>query len=77
MITTPEQLERIDQTFDAAKEICRALAPLTGRAQQRLLVYFQDLVTDPEGDGSFHELEILKQVRLHLAGSKRKELSAV
>jgi len=62
MATTEDQVKRITEHFDTAKEICLALAPLSTRAQRRLLAYFYDLVTDADSDAGLKEVEILKQV---------------
>lgn len=60
--TTKDKIAKIERTFDTAKEICKTLAPLTERAQRRLLTYFSDLVTDPDTDAGMSEAQILKQV---------------
>lgn len=60
--TNAEKLERIERTFEAAKQVCIILTPLTERAQRRLLTYFTDLVTDPDTDVGMSEGKILKQV---------------
>lgn len=62
-----EKLANIDRTFDAAKEICKTIAPLSDRAQRRLLTYFMDLVTDPHVNGPMDEAkEILALVHKNL-----------
>lgn len=62
MALTKEQLQNIDEQFDATRSIVKSLAPLTERAQRRLLNYFADLATDPEVDWTQRETNILNKV---------------
>lgn len=50
----------IDQQFDAAKNICKTLLPLSVRAQRRILIYFQDAVQDSANLND--EYSVLKKV---------------
>ncbi len=75
MATTKSQDQRIEETFEAAKQICKVLGPLTARAQRRILAYLSDLVSDPDENGTLREVEVLKLVEDALRPQKETRLS--
>jgi type II secretory pathway component PulF len=52
--------------LDAAKKIVQALQPLSRRAQERVITYITDVITDPLENGTSRELAIMESVRVAL-----------
>ncbi len=65
-----EQTKQALKISAAASNIVKALDPLSERAKRRVLVFFADLVQDPDEDCTFKQFEVLKEVARHLGIKK-------
>lgn len=68
---TKAEASKIDRLFDASKAVVKTLAPLSGRAQRRIIGYLMDLVSDPDSGGSLAEVDCLRKVEETLVDLRR------
>ncbi len=55
-------IESIDKMLEAQKSIMHLLHPLPQRARERILIYFSDVVSDPDAECDKEAKEIVLQV---------------